>query len=143
MTTRLPIRLALGALSLVLIAAPASAQAPTAADQPLVTLPAPLVAEPSPVIPGNARVTDAREASAQPVSMDGLRAGVRAPVVRDDEKVANTVIAQGPRFTHAQVLMIVGGAALLTGAIIGDDAGTIVMIGGAAVGLWGLYLFLQ
>jgi len=40
-------------------------------------------------------------------------------------------------------LMIVGGAAFLAGAIIGGDAGTIIMVGGAAVGLYGLYLYLQ
>jgi len=42
----------------------------------------------------------------------------------------------------AVALMIVGGAALVVGAVIGDDAGTLVMLGGAAVGLYGLYLFL-
>lgn len=142
MTTRLSIRLASGAFALALIAAPASAQAPATADQPLATLPAP-VSEPAPATPSLVRIADIRDASVEAVSMDGLRAGVRAPVVRDDVKVANTVIAKQGGFTHAQVLMIVGGAALLTGAIIGDDAGTIVMIGGAAIGLWGLYLFLQ
>ena len=44
---------------------------------------------------------------------------------------------------QSQVLMIVGGAAFLAGAIIGDDAGTIIMIGGAAVALYGLYQYLQ
>ena len=43
---------------------------------------------------------------------------------------------------NAVAMMIVGGAALLVGAIIGDDAGTIVMLGGAGIGLYGLYLFL-
>ena len=43
---------------------------------------------------------------------------------------------------NAVALMIVGGAALVVGAVIGDDAGTIVMLGGAGIGLYGLYLFL-
>jgi hypothetical protein len=43
---------------------------------------------------------------------------------------------------NAVALMIVGGAALVIGAVIGDDAGTLVMLGGAAVGLYGLYMFL-
>ena len=43
---------------------------------------------------------------------------------------------------NALALMIVGGAALVIGAVIGDDAGTIVMLGGAGIGLYGLYLFL-
>ncbi|GAC1682964.1 MAG: hypothetical protein NVS9B3_00720 [Gemmatimonadaceae bacterium] len=40
-------------------------------------------------------------------------------------------------------LMIVGFGALLAGAIIGGSAGTIIMIGGAFVGLYGLYMYLQ
>jgi len=40
-------------------------------------------------------------------------------------------------------LMVVGGAALLTGLIIGDDAGTVIAVGGAVVGLYGLYQYLQ
>lgn len=46
-------------------------------------------------------------------------------------------------FGFPQTLMIVGGATLLTGAIIGDDAGTVLMVGGAVVGLYGLYLYLR
>ena len=40
-------------------------------------------------------------------------------------------------------LMVVGGAALLTGLIIGGDAGTVIAVGGALVGLYGLYEYLQ
>jgi hypothetical protein len=40
-------------------------------------------------------------------------------------------------------LMIVGGAGLIVGAIIGGTAGTIVMVGGGVVGLVGLYRYLQ
>ena len=43
---------------------------------------------------------------------------------------------------NAVALMAVGGAALVIGAVIGEDAGTLVMLGGAVVGLYGLYLFL-
>jgi acyl-coenzyme A synthetase/AMP-(fatty) acid ligase len=43
---------------------------------------------------------------------------------------------------NAIALMAVGGAALIIGAVISDDAGTIVMLGGAVIGLYGLYLFL-
>jgi hypothetical protein len=39
-------------------------------------------------------------------------------------------------------LMVLGGAALITGLIIGDDAGTVIAVGGAIVGLYGLYVFL-
>jgi hypothetical protein len=40
-------------------------------------------------------------------------------------------------------LMIVGGAALLAGLIIGGGAGTAVAIGGVLVGAYGLYIFLR
>ncbi len=40
-------------------------------------------------------------------------------------------------------LMIVGGAALIVGLIIGGSAGLIIAIAGAALGLYGLFLFLQ
>lgn len=40
-------------------------------------------------------------------------------------------------------MMIVGGVALITGAIIGGDTGTIVMIGGGALGLYGLWQYLK
>ena len=42
-----------------------------------------------------------------------------------------------------EALMIVGGAAILVGAIVGDTAGDFFMIGGAVVGLYGLYKYLQ
>lgn len=40
-------------------------------------------------------------------------------------------------------MMLVGGAAVVTGLIIGDDAGTLLAVGGAIVGLYGLYQFLK
>lgn len=42
-----------------------------------------------------------------------------------------------------RALMFVGLAALIAGALIGNTPGTIIMIGGAAVGLYGLYHYLQ
>lgn len=47
------------------------------------------------------------------------------------------------RSRRGMPLMIVGGAAFLAGLIIGDDAGTAIAVGGAAIGLYGLYLWAQ
>lgn len=52
-------------------------------------------------------------------------------------------VAQARRGTSSTALMIVGGAAFLAGAVIGGDAGTVIMIGGAAIGLYGLYIYLN
>lgn len=40
-------------------------------------------------------------------------------------------------------MMIVGGAALIVGAVVGGQAGTIVMVGGGILGLVGLWNYLQ
>ena len=53
---------------------------------------------------------------------------------------AAPMLASSGGLTNGEKLMILGGVALITGAIIGDTPGTIIMIGGAAVGLYGLYL---
>lgn len=76
-------------------------------------------------------------------SLDAATVGLRAEQnVQIPAK--GTVVAQARRgTTDATALMIVGGAAFLAGAVIGGDAGTIIMIGGAGVGLYGLYLYLQ
>jgi hypothetical protein len=39
--------------------------------------------------------------------------------------------------------MAVGGAALVIGALVGDDAGTVIAIGGGVIGLVGLYRFVR
>jgi len=53
--------------------------------------------------------------------------------------------AAAPRKGYGQpvALMVVGGAAVLTGLIIGDSAGTVIAVGGAVMGLYGLYEYLQ
>lgn len=40
-------------------------------------------------------------------------------------------------------LMIVGGAMLIGGLVVGDDAGTLIAIGGLGIGIYGLYLYVQ
>lgn len=44
---------------------------------------------------------------------------------------------------QAQAMMIAGGAAVIVGLIIGDDVGTLIAVGGAVVGLYGLYMYLR
>jgi hypothetical protein len=102
-----------------------------------------------------------------PTSLDSVTAAAAQPAA-DASSASTAVVARGPSVASARVashaistsrgappviqnktsnknsvaLMIVGGAALVVGAVIGDDAGTLVMLGGAGVGLYGLYLFL-
>ena len=74
-------------------------------------------------------------------SMSGLRSAVHT---RDNVgPLVVSAAAKNANLGQAQALMIVGAAALITGAIIGDDPGTIIMVGGAVIGLYGLYQYLQ
>ena len=74
--------------------------------------------------------------------MTGLRAGVHA---RETSRPDRPTIAapQHANLGQARAMMVVGVAALIAGAIIGDTPGTIVMVGGAVIGLIGLYDYLQ
>jgi hypothetical protein len=45
--------------------------------------------------------------------------------------------------SRSPAMMIVGGAALIVGAIVGGTAGTIVMVVGGVIGLVGLWNYLQ
>ncbi|MBK6487276.1 MAG: hypothetical protein IPF98_10495 [Gemmatimonadetes bacterium] len=66
-------------------------------------------------------------------------AGVR--VHADAATPAPAVVVQSVGRNPA--LMIVGGTALVVGAVIGGQPGTIVMVGGGVVGLLGLWRYLQ
>lgn len=73
--------------------------------------------------------------------LTGLRSAVHtqetARALRPNAMATNANLGQ------ARAMMIVGGAALITGAIIGGDPGTVIMVGGAVIGLYGLYQYLQ
>lgn len=91
-----------------------------------------------------------REASAPPVLAERgpmLQTATISPRLAVAERVGGggDVASAAPKrpFGTSQTLMIVGGAALVAGAIIGDDAGTVFMVAGAGVGLYGLYLYLR
>jgi hypothetical protein len=66
-----------------------------------------------------------------------------APRLEISGENADALAAARRPFGLSQTLMIVGGAAFVAGAIIGDDAGTVMMVAGAGVGLYGLYLYLH
>ena len=73
---------------------------------------------------------------------DAAVVGVRQPVSKE-ARTANPMMQRRKGYGQPIALMVVGGAALLTGLIIGDDAGTVIAVGGAVVGLYGLYQYLQ
>jgi len=83
------------------------------------------------------------DASAHAQAAQGLQVGVSTQVALQSS--AHLAPAPQPPIARKRGVpqMIIGGAALVGGAIIGDDVGTLVMIGGLGYGLYGLYLYLQ
>ena len=77
--------------------------------------------------------------TAQPSVIDRPSEAVRRAAVAPDAPLPAT----GANLGTAKAQMIVGGAAFVAGALIGNDAGTVLMLGGAVVGLYGLWNYLK
>lgn len=71
-------------------------------------------------------------------AMDAASVGVKAI----SATAAAPAAAAAPS-GQSTALMIVGGAAVLTGIVIGNDAGYAISVVGAVIGLYGLYKYLQ
>ena len=65
------------------------------------------------------------------------------PVSATDSIAAEPQRRRSQGMGQAQAMMIVGGAAVVVGIIIGDDVGTLIAVSGAIVGLYGLYQYLK
>ena len=116
----LPFALALGIAS-VAVARPAAAQSVSLAPAPAPVALATPVAEPT----------------------TGPTLAAASVAVRHAESPVSNAPARRAGYGQPVALMVVGGAGLLTGLIIGGDAGTAIAVGGAVVGLIGLYQYLQ
>lgn len=118
----------------VLAAAPLAAQeAQNAAATPPAPHPAPAaVTAPTPAESRFAPYAATRQGAVDRVN--GENAVATAPM-------ATSAMRSPTR--HNKAMMIVGGAGLLLGAVIGGDAGTIIMIGSGVIGLIGLFQYLQ
>lgn len=103
---------------------------------------APLAAQSSlAVIPAAARDSSSHDST---VSLAGPRLGSTTTGVRRQADVAAQPIRTQPvSMGKPMALMIVGGAAFVLGAVIGSEAGTLFMIGGAAAFLIGLYQYVK
>jgi hypothetical protein len=144
-STRLVLaRLATVAL-VAIIAAPLHTTLRAQIDAAADTTSSPAVARDS-VIP----VTPIAAPAPAPVEAPVARAGAPLTGLRSAVHVREkggplqiTAAANHANLGQARAMMVVGAAALITGAIIGGDPGTIIMVGGAVIGLYGLYTYLQ
>jgi hypothetical protein len=97
------------------------------------------------VVPSFAHAQTASETPS--TSLAGPRRDLTATAMRQfpDLRGSRLDLMQQRRRNMGQpvALMVVGGAAVVLGALIGDDVGTVFMIGGAVALLIGLYQYLQ
>jgi hypothetical protein len=126
------------AMAVLLLATPliaqSSAGAPAARDTSQRAAPAVLVpaASPTVVVLQNPSLSKAPSwANAVSMAPDTT---ARRPFVLATESGAKS---------QNSAMLVVGGAGVLVGAIVGGKAGTVVMIGGTAVGLIGLWRYLR
>lgn len=135
-------RTTLAMLSFALLASPAVARAQNAVASPTES-PSPAVAPTAELTPVSAQLQATRSDSAHSVagaSVTGLRVGAH----HLSSTTAKSVAApQHAGLGQPAAMMVVGLAGLIAGAIIGDTPGTIIMVGGAVVGLIGLWQYLQ
>jgi hypothetical protein len=126
-------RLALPSLLFVIAAPVAFAQGATG-DSTVTRVETPAATVAAPTAP-EAKVVN----SAGP-TMNGATVGVKA-----NRANAAHPTPEPPRVESSRnmALMVVGFGGLIAGAIIGGDAGTIIMVGGAVIGLYGLFKYLE
>lgn len=128
--------IAIGFCALALSAPLARAQQSLQSSTPAPTVES-LVTEPA------AQTAPEPSVRAEPVGPTIEAAAVGFRVSAD--KNASLVAAQAIRRGQGQdvALMAVGVGAMIVGAIVGGTAGTVILIGGAAMALFGLYNYLE
>ena len=92
---------------------------------------------------------EAQSAPVQPVTqgtpagptVEAAAVGIRPRTSGNETATAAQIFRRGQGQDVA--LMVVGVGAMLVGAIVGKTAGTVILIGGAAMALFGLYNYLE
>jgi hypothetical protein len=96
------------------------------------------------VLPATSRAQQSSRLSSAGPTIQSAAVGFR---VSDAKVDASTKLTAAPLIARHQgqdvALMAVGVGAMIAGALIGDTPGTIILIGGAAMALFGLYHYLE
>ena len=76
--------------------------------------------------------------------LDATAAAFRMPSVAADTSVTALLQRRSSRdVTRPVAIMIVGGAAIVLGSVVGNDVGDLIVIGGVVAVLYGLYEYLK
>jgi hypothetical protein len=95
------------------------------------------------ILPAAANAQQLVQTSVKGPTIQAASIGFR---VNESKVDASTAVTAAPINRHQGqdvALMAVGAGAMIVGALVGDKAGTIILIGGAAVALYGLYHYLE
>lgn len=124
------------AIAVAFLAAPLAAQSSDAVH----TAPVSVAATVNATAPAVVTVTPVVDVAPRGPMMKDAAVGVRLDAAHA------APLSAPPKFESPgrnPAMMIVGGAALIVGAVVGGQAGTIVMIAGGIIGLVGLWNYLQ
>lgn len=96
------------------------------------------------MLPAASQAQQSSQLASKGPTVRAAAVGFRASDAKVDATTKSTAAPIVPRHQGQDVaLMAVGVGAMIAGALIGGTAGTIVVIGGAAMGLFGLYHYLE
>ena len=96
------------------------------------------------LLPAASNAQQSKQVSTKGPTLQSAAVGFRVKEAKVD---ASTKVTAAPLVRRNQgqdvALMAVGVGAMIAGALIGDTAGTIIIIGGAGMALFGLYHYLE
>ena len=96
------------------------------------------------LMPAASNAQQSKQISTKGPTIQSAAVGFRVKEAKVD---ASTKVTAAPLVRRNQgqdvALMAVGVGAMIAGALIGDTAGTIIIIGGAGMALFGLYHYLE
>ena len=96
------------------------------------------------MLPATSQAQQSSQLASKGPTVQAAAVGFRAADAKVDATTKNTAAPIVGRHQGQDVaLMAVGVGAMVAGALIGGTAGTIILIGGAAMGLFGLYHYLE
>jgi hypothetical protein len=93
--------------------------------------------------PAASNAQQAVQAAPKGPTIQAAAVGFRVSETKVDASTKVTAQRTRPRAGQDVALMVVGVGAMIVGALVGDTAGTIIIIGGAAMALFGLYHYLE
>lgn len=95
------------------------------------------------VLPAAAGAQQVTPATPAGPTLQSASIGFRASDAKVNASTKVTAAPVRPRAGQDVALMVVGVGAMIVGALVGDTAGTIIIIGGAGMALFGLYHYLE